>query len=1001
MITNENGRDNFSLDTFGCVLCDELSHCDEFLFSVAFITPDGVEAIRNALQIAKTRGVKGKILTTDYECFTSPEALDNLAFQFSENIAIKLYRCKENDGFHAKAYIFRRGDYYRVFVGSSNLTRRALDVNKEWNTKVVCSRESDYLKAVLREFDKDWNDSQSQDWKECNDYLELYRYRQKQLKEITKALSLHQGFRFNDMQTEFVQKLKDNVRKGKKKILLVSATGSGKTYAAALGTKAIHAEKVLFVMNREKVLLDSMETFRKVYPEKDKSEFYLWNGGKTFDSHAKFLFATPSMLVTLIRNKEIQPDYFDFVILDEIHHLGLREKTGQAKSVQIVSNQYGEIFHYFTPKYGTLGMTATPIRTDGFDILAEFDNNVACQFTLMDALSANLVCPFFYFGIDDEYLYDDTSSFFRKISRTGKTEEEYQDYISELCSENHVRKILMQSFSHIYSGSRLRSLIFVPTVDIGRKLEERINSSLSEVKREMGFKGFIGKAEFTEDNNGRLIEQIGRFETEEETANSITFLITVNKLSEGVDIPSINQVIFLRPTMSPIVFSQQLGRGLRLGKGYLVVLDFIGNNDRMSYLMPMSLIGNVGNDKFLSATAASHGRIALAGGSVITLTPKAKEEILKAIDKANFYAPSIFKDAYLRAKALVGRLPSMIELEEFGSVDATGIVNTPYRNYYSLVNRCDSKDAHSLSAEEVRIMSYLQWKIGEGKRIQEPLLLFYLITQKEGFSLYLDEMTNIYHHSLTQSEIDFSCRLLTLGFEKDQTIARNYSNCIFLQKKSDGKLALADGFLGALKNNTEFRTFILFLLEYAVKNYRKRFSNPYTFQDGLGNPVTVPFCLNQTYSYQDYYTLLEKKLNKNPQFVGGYDTAIEEDIIPIFVNYNKNQKDRFNYKDYFVDESHFVWYTKEKTRIDSPFMDRVRHYRKNHLKFLLFIRKEKNQNRQFYFLGSVHPTGIYQEETKVGKDGKETPVVRIEMSLDTPVNRDLYHHLTFQDGLTD
>ena len=191
------------------------------------------------------------------------------------------------------------------------------------------------------------------------------------------------------------------------------------------------------------------------------------------------------------------------------------------------------------------------------------------------------------------------------------------------------------------------------------------------------------------------------------------------------------------------------------------------------------------------------------------------------------------------------------------------------------------------------------------------------------------------------------------------------------------------------------------MLEYAVNNYSNRFMKRYSFVAGNGKSITVPFVLYEKYSYQDYYTLTENKQNKNPQFVGGYDTAMGEEIIPIFVNYNKNQSDRFNYKDYFVDASHFIWYTKERTRLDSPFIDRVRKYKSHNLKFLLFIRKEKKKTTEFFFLGSIKPTGVFSQEKKKGKDNAETDVVRIEMTLDVEVKDSLYQNLTYQDGLDD
>ena len=221
------------------------------------------------------------------------------------------------------------------------------------------------------------------------------------------------------MQKEFIDKLQENIKSGKKKILLVSATGSGKTYAAALGCKKIEAKRVLFVMDKQKVLEDSMRTFMNIMPEKKATDFSLLCGGKEFNTSAHYIFSTPHMILSEIEKKSsiLTPDYFDFLILDEVHHLGLSKKAKSCSNKRGESNQYRLIMQYFKPNLGTLGMTATPIRMDGYDIISDFDNNVACRFSLSDSLSANLVCPFFYFGIDDAYFSDDAATFFKKINK--------------------------------------------------------------------------------------------------------------------------------------------------------------------------------------------------------------------------------------------------------------------------------------------------------------------------------------------------------------------------------------------------------------------------------------------------------------------------------------------------------------------------------------------------------------------------------------------------------
>lgn len=996
LITNENKSNNFVLDSFGSELCREIQTCEEFWFSVAFITSDGVEAITEALANAKQKGIKGKILTTDYEVFTSPEALDNINFNYHDNIELKMFRCGIADGFHSKAYIFRNKEgFYRIYIGSSNLTRRALEVNKEWNTKVVCSEKSDYFKAVMATFDRDWHDKRSLPWSSCSDYAELYHDKKIAAKEFAdKIKQINQSFHINDMQKEFIDKLLENIKSGKKKILLVSATGSGKTYAAALGCKKIEAKRVLFVMDKQKVLEDSMGTFMNIMREKKATDFSLLCGGKEFNTSAHYIFSTPHMILSEIEKKSsiLTPDYFDFLILDEVHHLGLSKKAKSCSNKRGESNQYRLIMQYFKPNLGTLGMTATPIRMDGYDIISDFDNNVACRFSLSDSLSANLVCPFFYFGIDDAYFSDDAATFFKKINKKiGK--DKYEEYLEEICSANHIQKIIRQSLSHIYSGSRLRSLIFVPSVDIGKRLADKINEVLPQLKINMGFKGFLGKAEFTEENNNKLKHQIKRFE-QTNNDDAISYLITVNKLSEGIDIPSINQVIFLRPTDSPIVFSQQLGRGLRLGKGYLVVLDFIGNNDKMNYILPMSLLEAPAADKTIPAIAMNRGRVTLPGGSIITLTPKAREAILKAIEKANFYRPDIFQKAYNQAKDLVGRVPSMIELETFGNINAGNIALSPLKTYYNLVKKDKNENVGFLTKKMILDLCYLQKKIGLGKRVQEPLLLKMLIQDNNGFTSFLKEIQDEFHVVLSKKNIHFIYKVLSFHFESNPSTIRKFNNCVFINEDKDGTLSLHPAFQKEIDGNAEFKKYILYLLDYAIRNYSLHFKEKYTLKTSVKDSMTVPFVLYEQYSYEDYFTLFEMEKNVNPQTVGGYYYVLGEKVIPLFVTYDKKDRNEFNYEDYFIDSRHLVWYTKKDTTLNTPFVKQVQEYKKNNLIFLLFLKKNHNESN-FFFLGSIKPTGNFIQENKPGIGN----VVRIDMELDTEIKEELYQNIIYKDGI--
>ena len=279
-----NNRDSKVINS----LRDELRNCDEFIISSAFITMGGITPLLEEFRYLESNGIRGKILTTDYLTFTEPEALKKL--DSFNNIEVKLYS-QENEGFHTKGYIFKKGSIYRGIVGSSNMTMNALSVNKEWNVEFTSLAEGEMLSDIIREFDLLWDEAD-----ELKDALPIYekvyhaskaftdlRKTTRELKDKNIALTP------NYMQEQFLENVRNLISHGENRAILVSATGTGKTYASAFAVKDFKPKRFLFLVHREQILKQSIRAYQNVFGDHEK--FGLLSGNSK-DFNKPYLFST-------------------------------------------------------------------------------------------------------------------------------------------------------------------------------------------------------------------------------------------------------------------------------------------------------------------------------------------------------------------------------------------------------------------------------------------------------------------------------------------------------------------------------------------------------------------------------------------------------------------------------------------------------------------------------------------------------------------------------------
>ncbi len=921
----------------------ELSNCEEFAISVAFITMNGIVPLLQTLRELESNGKHGKILTTDYLTFSEPKALEKLSLY--KNIEIKMYNTDgQTEGFHTKGYIFRSQEIYTIIVGSSNITQMALTKNKEWNTRIVSSENGEYADQVIDEFNLLWNSKNS---KKYSDFIEDYKTKYEIVKKQKEAvLTLNptpiDAYKLtpNDMQVEFVNSIREIRRAGKTRALLISATGTGKTYASAFSLRDYNPDRALFIVHRETIAKQAKESFEKVFGN-TKTYGILSGMHKNYDED--FIFATMNMMAKEETWSHFKDDQFDTIIIDEVHRAG--------------AESYQKIINHFKPKFW-LGMTASPDRTDGYDIYSLFDHNIAYEIRLQQALENDLLCPFHYFGISE-------------LEVNGKAIDDNSDF-RYLTSEQRVEHIIDQLTYFGYCGSRPKGLIFCSRKDEAKILSEEFN------KR--GFKTVFLSGDDSQEYRESCIDRLQSNSSERD--DYIEYIFTIDIFNEGVDIPDINQIVMLRPTQSPIIFIQQLGRGLRKSKGkdYVIVLDFIGNYAN-NFMIPIALSGDRSYNKDTIRRYVREGARVIPGSSTIHFDEISKRRIYSSIDNARTNDIKLFRDLYTSLKFKLGRIPSILDFKNYGSIDVIKIFNK-CGSYYNFLVKYDNEYDIRLTSAEENIIEYMSKKLVQYKRVHELALLNELINNNDVISNYPLLLKSQY--SLTLSKIVESSVIdnLTNLFPKDDE-RKKYTDCILIQKDSFGNYKLSNQFSQLLRDTT-FKNMVKELIEFGIDRYKDNYAEPYK---------DTSFQLYQKYTYEDVARLLGWKRNPNAQNIGGYFYDSPTKTLPVFINYQK-EENAIAYEDRFINENKLIALSKHPRKIDSSdvkHMYKIGEDEKDN-RIFLFVRKNKDDNeaKEFYFLGEIYAEGTPRaiRMKKTNDDAFE-----IDYRLDVTVRSDIYDYI--------
>ncbi|MCQ2546933.1 MAG: DEAD/DEAH box helicase [Clostridia bacterium] len=910
---------------------DELKKCDSFYISVAFITDSGIAPLLQILKELEVKGIRGKVLTTDYLNFSAPSALEKL--DQLNNVELRVYRTDGKEGFHTKGYIFKQEELYKIITGSSNMTAGALTTNKEWNTKIVSTKQGEYIREILTEFDFLWSQAKPiTDWIET--YKSIYEAQKQSVRRSAVPDLEYYTLEPNTMQVSFINNLKKLVNDGEKRALLVSATGTGKTYASAFALKELGFNKALFIVHRGQIARQAMESYRHIFCD-DKTVGLLTGDHHEYD--ADITFATVQTLYKDENLHRFSPDYFDIIVVDEVHRAG--------------AESHQKIIDYFEPNKLLLGMSASPERTDGYDIYSLFDHNIAHEIRLQQALEEDLLCPFHYFGISD-------------LEINGEIVDENTDF-NKLVLDSRVDHIIEKITYYGFSGDRVKGLIFCSRKEEAAKLSDKFNE-----------KGYRTIHLSGEDSQEKRLEAIERL-VGEEGEDALDYIFTVDIFNEGVDIPEINQVVMLRPTQSPIVFVQQLGRGLRKAtdKEYVIVIDFIGNYNN-NFMIPIALSGDRSYNKDNIRKFVMEGVRVIPGASSVHFDKISRQRIFEKIDEMSIGKRQL-KENYLNLKYKLGRQPSIMDFYEYGEVDPLLIIDK-FNSYHNFLQYCEEDYNIEFTEAEKKVLEFISAYLVNGKRLEELLLLKMLvdgqIVTDESFKRRIEEVGEVFN----KLSFDSAVRVISKDFLVLNE--RNKYKLVDILAAFDLNYIAAETFRGMLKNE-EFKEALIELIELGNARYNDKYKN-----HDENNLV-----LYEKYSRKDVCRILNWDKDESAT-VYGY--RIKHDTCPIFVTYNKDAEaiaKSTDYPDGFVNEGLFKWATRNRVTLEHNEAQQIINYKQNNLCIPLFLKKSDGEGTDFYYMGTVRPSDW--EQTTIEDDkGRELPIVHFYFDMDHPVRNDVYEY---------
>ena len=862
---------NYTEITFLDKIKDNLRHCKSFDFSVSFIKKAGLVLLFKDIEAAVERGCKGRIITSTYQNFTDIESLKSFyalmgrCSNFQCHLDYESFHGTDYStlGYHSKGYLFEFDDHRELVIGSSNITRYALLKNIEWDVSVKDYFVNGAYDDALKEFEEKWSATELLNAELIVKYAQRLSYAIERW-DMDYDLSASK-IKPNYMQKKALKELNRYRAIGVNRALTIASAGSGKTYLAAFDALNFNPKRLLYIVHEGSILRKSLETFQEVF---GKNVSYGIYSGTSKQSDADFVFATN---ITMCKTLELfSKNEFDYIIIDECHHA--------------TAETYKKIIGYFEPEF-LLGLTATPERMDNQDVFELFDHNVPYELRLRDAIANDLVVPFKYFGIRD------------KLVDYGLTGNEERRMIAQMAKEDHCDFIAEQIEKHRPQG-KLKALAFCRNVTHARMmceaLGERYHTAYLTGRNDIG-------------------ERVRAYNDLQNDAHNLEILFTVDILNEGVDIPGVNMVLFLRPTESTTIFIQQLGRGLRkyTNKEYVTVLDFIGNSYKRSvqiafalgslsenFVMEKRLLASLVKDDFTALGLADYG-------VEIHIDDLSKEEILEYIDKENFNSLKYLKQDYFNFKKYIGSefYPRHVDyinndcapdLIRFMSIKTRGKKNC---SYYNFLRGIGEENLPVFTEKQIDFINYLSGLLPL-VRVHEYQIVKLLIDGPKTYreiEMYLTETVQ----GFVPAELEHALTYLQF-VEKDKDILRL-------------SVPMDDQLLEYVQDLIEYG-----LIRYVIDN---------------GNETGFKLWLNYRMDQ------VQLKLLKNPGniMVGTY---YYDNYVVIFASLKKDleEADKLNYKDKFLQPDLFQW--ESMTNLPQSHLEKLMKSTFAHV----FIRKMTTEN---------------------------------------------------------
>ena len=927
---------NYTGETFLEKVKDNLRHCTAFHFSVSFIKKAGLVLLFKDIEAAVERGAKGRIITSTYQNFTDIESLKSFfALQNrSTNFECHLdHECFHDNGYttlgyHSKGYLFEFEDRCELIVGSSNITRYALLKNIEWDVLVSEEKASPLYAEAMKEFEEKWAATHPLNAEIINLYSNKLNFA---IERWDMDYDLHTvNVKPNFMQKKALKELNRYRAVGTARALVVAAAGSGKTYLAAFDALNFSPKRLLYIVHEGSILKKALETFQDVF---GNAVSYGIFSGESKEMDADFVFATN---FTMAKSLALFPkDHFDYIIVDECHHA--------------TAETYRKIIGYFEPEF-LLGLTATPERMDNQDVFDLFDKNVPYELRLRDAIINELVVPFKYYGIRDELI------------NYGLTKSEERKMVAQLATVDHCIFIAKEIEKHRPAG-KLKALAFCRNVTHARMMCETLGEHYKTAY-------LTGKNDI-----GERIRAYNDLQSDEK---DLEILFTVDILNEGVDIPGVNMVLFLRPTESSTIFIQQLGRGLRKydNKQYVTVLDFIGNSYKRSVQIAFALSSLADNfvlEKRLMMALVQDDFKAIGlsdYGVEINIDDLSKEEIISYIEKENFNSLNYMKQDYFNFRKYIG-------------------AETYPRHMDYINNDCapDLLRFMSIKIQGRKCVSYYNFLHGILDGIDEDARLLPVFSDRQiQFANYLSAMLPL----VRRHEYEFY-KCVIHGVTALNEIERNLSSSITGYTHEEFEHALtymeANGFVAIKDGNCElvdvpvdndYLEYLDDLLSYGLT----RFTIDYGEETG--------FKLWQSYRMDQ----VQLKFLKNPGHnqVGTY---YYDDAVVIFASLKKDASvaERLNYKDKFLEPALFQW--ESMANVPASDLQKLISSKVTYL----FIRKVSDENgivMPFTYVGKGHLTNPRKQISHDAQKKKDV----VTYLFDIPMENELPDYLQYDFGLT-